>query len=85
VTEIAVLGTGTMGAAIARWLLGTGHRVTVWNRTQARVSNLADADVGAATPARAVAGADLAVVGPPAGPLPVPDPGAGAVDGREQP
>jgi 3-hydroxyisobutyrate dehydrogenase len=63
VTEIAVLGTGTMGAAIARRLLTTGHRVTVWNRTQPL--GWLDPEAGAtvaATPGRAVAGADLVIV-----------------------
>ncbi|MGS2618739.1 NAD(P)-dependent oxidoreductase [Micromonospora sp. LZ34] len=39
-TEIAVLGTGRMGAAIAQRLLDAGHRVTVWNRTAARTAPL---------------------------------------------
>jgi 3-hydroxyisobutyrate dehydrogenase len=32
---VAILGTGTMGAAIARNLLRTGHDVREWNRTEA--------------------------------------------------
>src|SRR5690349_21904290 len=32
----AVLGTGIMGAAMARSLAREGHEVTVWNRTPAR-------------------------------------------------
>lgn len=63
VTEIAVLGTGTMGAAIARRLLATGHRVVVWNRTPERGAALAGAGARvAATAAEAVAGAELVVV-----------------------
>ncbi|MEV4490026.1 NAD(P)-dependent oxidoreductase [Micromonospora coxensis] len=62
-TEIAVLGTGHMGAAIARRLLATGHRVTVWNRTPARADALAEAGAEiAATPSRAVAEADLVII-----------------------
>jgi len=49
-----------MGAAIARRLVDTGHGVTAWNRTPDRAVDLG-CDV-AATPARAVAGADLVVV-----------------------
>ncbi|MFC4020151.1 NAD(P)-dependent oxidoreductase [Micromonospora sp. GCM10011542] len=62
-TEIAVLGTGHMGAAIARRLLATGYRVTVWNRTPARAAALAGAGAEiAATPAQAVAAADLVII-----------------------
>jgi 3-hydroxyisobutyrate dehydrogenase-like beta-hydroxyacid dehydrogenase len=62
VTSIAVLGTGHMGTAIVRRLLTTGHRVTVWNRTPANAAPLAALCAGiAATPAEAVAGADLVI------------------------
>ncbi|MFC3499867.1 NAD(P)-dependent oxidoreductase [Micromonospora krabiensis] len=61
-TEIAVLGTGQMGAAIARRLLATGHHTTVWNRTPARAAALADAGATVATtPTQAVATADLVI------------------------
>lgn len=61
-TDIAVLGTGRMGAAIARRLLAAGHRITVWNRTPARAAALAEAGVTiAATPTMAVATADLVI------------------------
>ncbi|WP_034593608.1 NAD(P)-dependent oxidoreductase [Hamadaea tsunoensis] len=40
-TKIAVLGTGTMGAAMVRRLLSAGHDVTAWNRTAARAAALA--------------------------------------------
>lgn len=33
--NIGIAGTGKMGSAIAKRLLGLGHRVTVWNRTPA--------------------------------------------------
>lgn len=60
--SIAVLGTGQMGTAIARRLLATGHRVTVWNRTRARAAALAEAGAGiGATPTETVAGADLVI------------------------
>ncbi|AEV84937.1 2-hydroxy-3-oxopropionate reductase [Actinoplanes sp. SE50] len=54
-TEIAVLGTGRMGGAIARRLLATGHRVTAWNRTgdRAAATGAAVADSPAAAAARA--------------------------------
>lgn len=58
--SIAILGTGQMGAAMARRLQQAGHRLTVWNRTPAKAQALADVTV-AATPAEAVADADLIV------------------------
>lgn len=39
--DVAVLGTGTMGAPIARRLLDAGFSVRVWNRTSARAQPLA--------------------------------------------
>ena len=35
--RIAFLGLGVMGAPMAGHLARAGHRVTVWNRTSARV------------------------------------------------
>ena len=35
-----VIGTGTMGSALARALLADGHEVTVWNRTRSRAEQL---------------------------------------------
>ncbi|MEV4824450.1 NAD(P)-dependent oxidoreductase [Micromonospora sp. NPDC049274] len=59
-TSIAILGTGHMGTAITRRLVATGHRVTVWNRSPAHAAPLTALGVEiAATPAEAVAGADL--------------------------
>jgi 3-hydroxyisobutyrate dehydrogenase len=37
----AVLGTGIMGAAMARSLAREGHEVTVWNRTTSRAEDVA--------------------------------------------
>jgi 3-hydroxyisobutyrate dehydrogenase len=55
---IAVLGTGTMGAAMARNLLGAGYRVRVWNRSSERAAPLAaDGASVCATPAQAADGA----------------------------
>jgi 3-hydroxyisobutyrate dehydrogenase len=57
---IAVLGTGTMGAPIARNLLAAGFPVTVWNRTPARAEQLAaDGARLAGSPAEAAASADV--------------------------
>lgn len=40
-TQIAVLGTGIMGAPMARNLLRDGHQVVAWNRTRDRAEPLA--------------------------------------------
>lgn len=57
---VAVLGTGIMGAAMARNLCRTGHDVRVWNRTPAKAEALvADGARVAVTPAEAVTGADV--------------------------
>ncbi|SBT40150.1 NAD(P)-dependent oxidoreductase [Micromonospora auratinigra] len=59
---IALLGTGTMGTAMGRRLLATGHRLTVWNRTPERTTQLVDAGAhAAATPAEAVRDADVVI------------------------
>ena len=47
-TNVAILGTGHMGAAIARRLLTAGHSVTVWNRTPAKAAALAQAGASVA-------------------------------------
>ena len=39
--RIALLGTGTMGAGMARNLLSAGQSVQVWNRTRERAEPLA--------------------------------------------
>jgi len=43
---VAVLGTGTMGGAMARRLCGAGFDVRVWNRTRERAEALAEAGAG---------------------------------------
>ena len=61
--RVAVLGTGVMGAGMARSLLRAGHAVTVWNRTAARAEPLAaDGATLAGSAAEAVAGAEVVVV-----------------------
>jgi 3-hydroxyisobutyrate dehydrogenase len=58
--EIAVLGTGLMGAPIAANLAAAGHQVRVWNRTRAKAEPLAARGaVVADTPAQAVEGVDV--------------------------
>ncbi|MEZ5878175.1 MAG: NAD(P)-dependent oxidoreductase [Tepidamorphaceae bacterium] len=60
--KIALLGTGLMGAPMARRLLGAGYDLTVWNRTlsKARVLESAGAKV-AEKPTHAVADADVVI------------------------
>lgn len=58
--NVAVLGMGIMGSAIARNLLRAGLGVTVWNRTREKAEALAsDGAEVADTPAGAAAGADV--------------------------
>ncbi|PTW61704.1 2-hydroxy-3-oxopropionate reductase [Breoghania corrubedonensis] len=60
--DIAFLGTGLMGAPMARRLLAAGHRVTVWNRTPAKAEALAgDGARVAPNPADAVADAAIVI------------------------
>jgi 3-hydroxyisobutyrate dehydrogenase len=57
---VAVLGTGTIGAPMARNLLKAGFDVRVWNRTREKAEALAgDGATVAGTPAEAVAGAGI--------------------------
>jgi 3-hydroxyisobutyrate dehydrogenase len=59
---IAVLGTGTMGAPIARDLLRAGYRVQVWNRTPAKAAPLvAEGAQLASSPAEAAAAAEVLI------------------------
>ncbi len=62
-TTVALLGTGTMGAGMARSLLRAGHAVRVWNRTAARADPLrADGAEVLPTAAEAVDAADVVVL-----------------------
>ncbi|TDC65939.1 NAD(P)-dependent oxidoreductase [Streptomyces hainanensis] len=57
---VAVLGTGIMGAGMARSLLRAGLEVRAWNRTHAKAEPLAaDGAQVVGTPAEAVTGADV--------------------------
>ncbi|MGN5379014.1 NAD(P)-dependent oxidoreductase [Streptomyces lasalocidi] len=57
---VSVLGTGIMGAAMARNLCRAGLDVRVWNRTREKAEPLAaDGARVAATPAEAVEGSDV--------------------------
>src|SRR5262245_22896659 len=61
--DVAILGTGRMGSAMARRVAGAGHRLAVWNRTEATARVVADGIPGvvsvASTPAAAVRNKDV--------------------------
>jgi 3-hydroxyisobutyrate dehydrogenase len=59
---VAVLGTGIMGAAMARNLLAAGMEVRVWNRTREKADPLArDGAAVGTSPAEATEGAEFMV------------------------
>jgi 3-hydroxyisobutyrate dehydrogenase len=59
-TAVAVLGTGIMGAAMARNLLAAGMEVRVWNRSREKAEPLADDGAKVAdSPAEAAEGAGV--------------------------
>jgi 3-hydroxyisobutyrate dehydrogenase-like beta-hydroxyacid dehydrogenase len=61
--EIAWIGTGIMGAPMARRLLGGGHRVRVFNRSPEKARALvADGAIFASEPAACVSGADVVFI-----------------------
>ena len=60
--RVAVLGTGIMGAPMARNVAAAGHEVSAWNRSREKAEPLAqDGITVAASVAEAVAGADVVV------------------------
>ncbi len=60
--DVAVLGTGIMGSAMARNLVAAGLRTTVWDRSPRVMAPLADAGaLVAASPRDAVAGARVVI------------------------
>ncbi len=61
--QIGWIGTGIMGAPMARRLLKAGHRVTVYNRSPEKAQRLAaDGASVSADPAHAAAGADAVFI-----------------------
>lgn len=58
--KIAFIGTGLMGAPMARRLLGAGFQVRVWNRDLSKAEALlSDGAIVAASPSEAVENADI--------------------------
>src|SRR6478752_6092317 len=58
---VALLGTGTMGAPMARNLARAGMPVRVWNRTRDKAEVLSDVATVSDTVADAVEGADVVI------------------------
>ena len=58
---VALLGTGTMGAGMARSIAAAGLPLRVWNRSSERAEPLADVADVATSVAEAVAGADIVI------------------------
>jgi len=60
--QVAVLGTGIMGSAMARNLIGAGLATTVWDRSAAATAALGQAGARVAgSPAEAVSGAGVVI------------------------
>ncbi|MCU1451734.1 MAG: hypothetical protein JWP02_3904, partial [Acidimicrobiales bacterium] len=60
--KVCVLGTGTMGSAIAANLCRTGFATTVWDRSPASLAPLAGLGAAiASSPSEAVADADVVI------------------------
>jgi Trk K+ transport system NAD-binding subunit len=60
--DVAVLGMGRMGRALAGRLLDGGHRVTVWNRSKGKAGEVVSAGAREADGvADAVEGVDVAI------------------------
>jgi 3-hydroxyisobutyrate dehydrogenase len=61
--RVGLLGTGLLGTAMARRLLGRGVPLAVWNRSRHKLTPLvAEGATPAATPAELLAGVDVAVL-----------------------
>jgi len=61
--DVAFIGLGTMGEAMARNILKAGHRLTVHNRTRAKEESLAAEGAGrAASPQEAAAQAEVIII-----------------------
>jgi 3-hydroxyisobutyrate dehydrogenase len=58
---VALLGTGIMGAGMARNIAKAGLPIRVWNRTRGRAEPLADVATVADSVAEAVEGADIVI------------------------
>ncbi|HUX46178.1 MAG TPA: NAD(P)-dependent oxidoreductase, partial [Terracidiphilus sp.] len=60
--KIGFLGLGSMGTPMALRLIGAGHELSVWNRTEGRTKPLIrEGAIAAGTPAEAELGADAVI------------------------
>ncbi len=48
-SDVTIIGLGSMGSALARAFVGAGHDTTVWNRTHAKLQPLMDIGATGAT------------------------------------
>ncbi|KUL33664.1 6-phosphogluconate dehydrogenase [Streptomyces sp. NRRL F-4489] len=63
VKNVAVLGIGAMGTALAAALLSAGHTVTVWNRTARKAEGLVEKGARRAeSPAEAIGASEIVLV-----------------------
>lgn len=61
IRNVTLIGTGIMGAPMARNIARAGFNVTVWNRTRAKADALADVATVAEYPREAVGNADAII------------------------
>lgn len=61
-SDVTVIGLGTMGSTLAQLLLQSGYRVTVWNRTIAKANSLIQEGAVLSPSAAAAVGASPIVV-----------------------
>ncbi|MGH9900017.1 MAG: NAD(P)-dependent oxidoreductase [Pyrinomonadaceae bacterium] len=62
-SDISIIGLGSMGTALARALLNNEHRITIWNRTSAKAEPLVrDGAVLASSAAAAVSASPTVIV-----------------------
>lgn len=62
-STVTLIGLGPMGQAMARAMLASGHRVTVWNRTASRTEGVvADGATLAPTPSEALRASPLVIL-----------------------
>ena len=61
-SAVAIVGTGRMGTAFAKRLIGTGHEVMVWNRTPERTLAAAEAGALVASDLAEVASCNLIIL-----------------------
>lgn len=62
-SDVAVIGLGRMGSALAKALVSSGKRVTVWNRSQGKTDALVRIGaLEAETPAAAIASSSTLIV-----------------------